>query len=50
MTTSLRKNFLKEIMINNQLIVMNEKLIKQTEGLSVFAEKNKQFVAMLAEI
>lgn len=50
MITSFRREFYQQVRINNYLIEMNENLIKETENLSNFKDKNKKFQTMLSTI
>lgn len=50
MLTSFRREFTQQIRINNYLIEMNQNLIKETETISNFKQKNKKFQNMLSTI
>lgn len=50
MVTSFRKDLAKQVSMNNYLIEMNEDLIKNTESIKDFKEKNKKFTQLLPAV
>lgn len=50
MVTSFRKDLAKQVRINAYLIEMNEDLIKNTESIKEFKEKNKKFIQLLPAV
>lgn len=50
MLSSFRPQLAQQVRINNFLVEMNEALIKDTETLSNFRDKNKKFQSSLAAV
>lgn len=50
MLTSFRRDFAQQVRINNYLVEMNEALIRDTEQLANFRDKNRKFQSSLAAV
>lgn len=50
MLSSFRPQLAQQVRINNFLVEMNEALIKDTENMSSFRDKNRKFQSSLAAV